>query len=69
MGMISYCFYSNHLLLLRLGSDHSGRHRITHPTAQGQEGDQEDEEQAAHGGMRGERILEFSFIPYRFILR
>ena len=50
----SYAFCSNvHLLQLRhLPSRHSGRHRITGQTAQGQQGDHENKEQAAHNVIR-----------------
>ena len=51
MGLSSYAFSSNvHLLHLRhLPGRHFGRHCITGPAAQGQQGDHEDEEQVAHG--------------------
>ena len=51
ISVSSYAFCSNlPLLHLRhLPGRHFGRHRITGPAAQGQQGDHEDEEQVAHG--------------------
>ena len=48
MGMSRYAFCSN----LHLPSRHSGRHRITGPATQRQQGDHDDEEQAVHGVIR-----------------
>ena len=47
MGMRRY-YFSSTWLLLHLGSKHSRRHCIAHPTAQRQQGDHQDEKQGAH---------------------
>ncbi len=51
MDLSSYAFCGN-LHLPRLTSRHPGRHRITSPAAQGQQGDHHDEEQAMHAKVR-----------------
>ena len=64
MGVSSYDFCSMLPLLhlLHLSSRHAGRHRITGPAAQRQQGDHEDEEQVAHGEIRGWATLKVHFI-------
>ena len=37
------------LLMLKLAGCHLRRHRVAHPAAQGQQGNQQGEEQVAHG--------------------
>ena len=64
MGMSSYYFCSDVLLELHLGSGHTGRHRITDPAAQRQQGDHNDEEQMAHGKVRGGGFLKVQFITW-----
>ena len=51
MRVSSYAFCSDLPLmhLRQLTCRHAGRHRITGPAAQGQQGDHEDEEQLTHG--------------------
>ena len=60
MGVSSYYFCSS--LLLHLSRDHCRRHGITDPAAQRQQGDHDDEEQVAHGVLRGEGFLKVQFV-------
>jgi len=47
------------LVMLKLAGRHLCGHRIAHPAAQGQQGNQQGEEQMAHGVMIGDVIGKF----------
>ena len=65
MAVSRYFFYSGLLVLLHLARKHFRRHRITHPAAQRQQGNHEDEEQMAHVVVGGEGVLKVQFMTHR----